>query len=253
MINNVRGTTRIAIPSGMQQHPAGAPAFALQRLHMSQFTGYDPNSRLASAASDGGEGTGWSISLTGGLGALGDPFDGAYWIGSIGSIFGTKLSDTDLHWELSFQLIERTSPGLSTDYNVALGVCNEASDSGTIEALLHGIRYPASRLAQGVSVANGTATITTQGGAALRGAIFTVQKVGLGSTARAVTIPQASVDAALAPVAATLGAGGATVASFGDTEPLLVVAAWRSASTAGTATGVFDFYAGLGASWRAAT
>ncbi len=156
-------------------------------------------------------------------------------------------------WSLTVQMMERTSPGLNTAYNVVLGVCNEDADSATIDALLQGIRYSAARNVLGVAVANGVASSDANSNSAMRGMVATFTKTGLGATARLTSSVAFAVDAALATTAGALAAAGSQVGSFGDADPRLVIAFYRSATTAGTATGAYDFYAGLGSSFRAST
>lgn len=246
---NTRGTTQLS-PDGIGHRAAcGAPVLALRRLSMADFAGYDPNTRLASAATDGGEGSGWSISLTGGLAALSDPFDGAYWIAPVRGLFGTKVWTADHNWTLTLQFIERSSTGTGTDYNIAIGVCNEATDSGTIDALAMGCRYATNRNIWQGSIANGTSTAAVQSISTMRGAVTTMTRNGVG-TARVSQGSSVAVDANGASLSANTGLTALSV-GWGDAEPYICVMAWRTATTAGTATGAYDFYAGLGTTWRA--
>lgn len=251
LITNARGAEVVPRYDHVQVNGNAEPLFSLKRLHLSQFTGFDPNVRLAAAASDGGEGTGWSISLTGGLGALTDPLDGAYFVAPLSSIFGTKLASTTLEWTVQFQVVERTSPGNSTDYNVALGLMNETQDSATVEAIMNGLRYLGNRNGLSAKIENGTAsTQTGGGGSTIRSCIFPIMKIGLGSTARLNSIAQFTVDSSFATVASGTSAVTTTVTNFGDGEPYLVAAFYRSAVTVGTATGAFDLYAGVAHHYR---
>lgn len=251
IFNNISGTFKIGgVPTGIQRDLSGTALFSLTRADLTNtavWTANDPNSKLASAITDGGEGTGITIALAGGLAAVTDPFDGAYWTTPVKSLFGQGFADTGKEFVLWVQIIERSSPGLSTNYNVAIGVCSEATDSATIVGVVKGLQYPASKAVAGYSVVTGTATASTTTDTSVNSIITPVYKNGVGSTARMEMQMMVSLDTANGCTGTNTTGNTATYATgFGDGGAFIVVSAFRSATTAGTATGKFDFYYGAG-------
>ncbi len=118
-------------------------------------TWVDTNSRFTTPpVATPGAGGGIAMSLTGGWNVT-DPFDGPHVIGP------AMAMDTALAWCGQMSVIERAIADITvSDIFVGCGVCNEAADSGTIDAVFWGILYgTTTRTPRKGTVANGAVTV----------------------------------------------------------------------------------------------
>lgn len=240
------GVRRLAVPDSAPFTATGAVKMAWRRMDLSQALGsYDPGSRLNSAISDGGEGTGISIDLTGSW-STSDPLtSGVYIVWDARDIFG-HLLEGGTPWVISYLLVERTNPGNSTDYNIVAGIMNEATDSATIDGVMNGgIRHTAAsmkvtclRIIDGVSTTDVGATADTS----LARVIWADQLLGTDGYVRHVNTALGLNSSSVRLANMSNGVGSITHIAFGTGSPYIMLAAYRSAATAGTALGKYDLY-----------
>lgn len=221
---------RLAVPRG--QVP----------LDSAGATWVDTGTRLSGAPTYTA-GVGWSLNLTGGWSAT-DPFDGPYVIyppiTSGGD--GAALALTDL-WAATLSIIERTAPDLNSDIAVYGGFCNEAVDSGTIDAVWWAIRYTGgSRSPRKGQIANGTATGTDgTADATIRIMQSWALKFGSGASARWQSPTGRALDSAGAPIAAAAYSTTDHGCTGGDLAPRPFLGVGRlSITDATTRSLVFD-------------
>lgn len=203
---------------------------------------YDPGTRLATPVTDGGAGVGISWPLTGSWSSS-DPMDWPHCVWAPKDAAGAALSTTST-WAIALEIAERTAPGLSSDTSIAVGVINESADSGTVDGIFGRLLWSgATRAGGAIGLANGAATVNTgTSNASIRYLNYAVVKAGSGATAVA-TISQArgALDSSRAVLAATV-ATTITTGTIGDNSSFIVVAAGRTAATAGNETVVVDTY-----------
>lgn len=161
------------------------------------------------------DGTGITFVLTGGWSTT-DPFSGPHVIGPPVSM------DTALEWMGRISVIERSPPDLVlSDLYVCAGFCNEAADSGTIDAIYWGILYGTStRTVRKGIVANGAATVNNgSSDDTLRIVDGLGMRQGLGATARWFATQGRALDAAGAIVSGAAFGNSEHVCTGGTANP----------------------------------
>jgi hypothetical protein len=240
------GIRRLPLPPGAPLTATGAVKFAWRRMNLSEALGsYDPGGRLNSALSDAGEGTGISIDLTGSWSTTDPLTGGVYIVWDARDIYGHAI-EGGTPWVIEHLLVERTNPGNSTDYSVVGGFVNESTDSATIDGVFNGgIRHTgASMNVTCARIINGTSTLdngaTTD--TALARVIWADQLMGTDGYTRHVNVALGLNSSSVRLANMSNGVGSITHIAFGTGQPYLVLAAYRSAATAGTALGKYDYY-----------
>lgn len=206
----------------------------------------DPNSRLSGSFSDvatPGVG-GIASSLTGGWFSV-YPLDGAavYWRALDAE--GLPLDPTKT-WFGAIAVVERTPPGLSSDFDVSVGMLNELTKSATVDGQYTGIRYTAAaRNLRNSGLVNGANNgLVEDGTGTLRIAQTFILRAGV---SRFGDNPAIGLDAAGALVAADFlqgssTGGGTTYLGVAGQVPTIFFSVHRTATTAGTEATVFDVY-----------
>lgn len=188
--------------------------------------------------------SGWTLTLLGGAGtSVSDPFDGAHLIGSPLSTLatGAALTTSDI-WSIAAHLLELSPPdSLSSDINIAMGLCDEDADSATINAAFIGLTYSGGSraLLKGRVTAGVVSSNTGAANNSMRAhqSLFFKQGNGSGGNVRfAPLLTTRAIDAQGDSIAG-VGAGAATPQDtpIGNFTPRPFLAAWRSSTTDGTA------------------
>lgn len=209
----------------------------------------DPGTRLASAITDLGNGSGIRISLTGGW--TSSDWAGAYpyIVWPLIDIAGAAIKD-DALFSCFFVLRIRAHPANTSDTRLRVAILNESDPTlATVDGMSAGIEWGTStRTAISGNVSNGTAAAVSSGagGSATADCLQTIMAPqGVGST-RNIPAPRTCLlDSTGAYIAGTyINANPGNGIAVGNPAAgyYIAITAGRSATTAGTATIDVDAY-----------
>jgi len=192
---------------------------------------------------DLGDGNGIRCPLMGGMTLVSDPFNGVYAVFALKDAAGIAIPAESLY-ALVAQLIDRIVTDDSSDTAVVFGLCNEAVDSATIDAIAQGLRLTSNaHYGRQDVTANGANTATNSGSSLTATQIVsTYCRVGAGASALIVAHEaRGALDASEAPVAIALG-GTSPFVTFGAAKPYGFIAWYRISTMATASLQAFDAY-----------